>query len=349
MVDPVQISPEILDEIDSPFTEHQFLEVGRLHMGSRNVLGINPQEEGGQFSEYRLTESSANFLHQWAQVPVNFIKMIDDDSLALTNWNYFLNRLNSRGDVRALKAVIHEDQVVGWTRRGWQELRPSEVIRACASALGSETFFERAPTVRDCVVQFHLTAPNLQYNFEENAGFNRGLHHFSIFYDFDALGRKIPEVRIAGHRQVCANITYAYCGVDGQKFRIFERGRDEMLQKFTELTGKSIEFLNLTFVPQIQKTLETQLLDFSNDIQDFFRAHRIPELVQNIVLDAAAVENLGGTMYHLTNSLTRAANSERCPPEWRNRLQRLAGHATLTHTPESVADRCPSCHRSIPH
>lgn len=345
MKDPVAITPAILEEIDVEYREHTFHDVEELRMAGRNTIAIK-SDSGGSFTELPMTSEAQAFLHKWCQVPVQFLNLIEDDVLALANWNYFLNRYNQKGDARAIKAVVRNGMIKGWTRRSWQMVPPSEIVLACATALPG-AMFEDTPHSSNGTVTFALTHPNLRHSFEEEAGFNRGLHHFSIFSQYDSCGLTIPEIRVHGHRHVCGNRIDAYCGVSGAQFRIFERDHAGVLQKFGEFTEKANRFIHDVFIPKINETLQHRCSDFANDLNSFLRRNRAPGVVQEIVFEAANVENLGGTIYHLSNALTRAANNDRCPREWVSRLQQMAANVTIS-TEDHIKHLCDSCHQPVP-
>jgi hypothetical protein len=173
------------------------------------------------------------------------------------------------------------------------------------------------------------------------------VHHFSIGVSYDFLGGENPSMKVQGHRHHCGNIMDAAYGVTGKQFRVYTTDPDQALNKFTEFTRKGVEFVRSQMIPHIRATMDAALPSPQEDLQEILNKYNVPESVQLLVYESYRAENLGDTMYHLVNALTRAANSERCNPDWVFRLHRIAGEVTVKHDPAHPIRRCNTCHQSV--
>jgi len=353
--DPVPLTKEVLDQADANFSGHSFVPVNKLRMVTPGVLDIT--DDLSSSKELALNPDALGFLHNWCQIPPKFMTLIQEDKeLCTANWNYFLNKYSASGDVRALKAVVKNDQVVGWTRRGWQGLPPSTIIKACVNAIDDAGLDVSGPmngepfiALSRNTLEFFVTSPAMRHQFE--SGIPSDLHHFSVGIKYAALGDSVPEVRVQGHRRACGNLMNSYCGITGSQFRVFDRDSDQLLARFAEFTRKGAEFVKMVFVPQVEKTLNRKFNDVMNELREMMEARRLPAAIQALVYEAFEVEPLGGTMYHVINSFTRAANSDRCADNWREPLRQLAADISINHVDTPSPDRCPTCHHVVtdPH
>jgi hypothetical protein len=93
--------------------------------------------------------------------------------------------------------------------------------------------------------------------------------------------------------------------------------------------------------------MEARVPEMANEISDLAKKYGLSERVEALVFESYRTEDLGGTMYHMVNAITRAANSDRCPPADIQKLHRMAGEITIRHDPAAPPRRCEACHQKI--
>lgn len=341
----IEITRERLEELDHGFSALSFVPVRELEMAGPSVLNVRPENTTATM-QLRMEADAQNWLSKFAGVPLNYISRIDNPRLVTDNWNYWLQRRNQNGDINVLKAVVEGDLIKTFTTRSFHPHSPSAIVRACQGAI-ADAVFERAPVSTPKHFDFILTGPDLYEEFQNATGNRSDVHHFGIGVKYHFMGDESPEVRSYGHRHHCGNIMESAYGVGGKQFRIFTSQPQVVLMKFEEFTRKGVEFIRETMIPHIRATMESALPEPQRDIQDFLDRNNVPERVQELVYESWRTEDLGGTMYHLVNALTRAANSDRCPTNWIQQLHRLAGQATVAHDPSHPARRCGACHQVV--
>lgn len=340
----VTITPELLDGLNHEFRQLTFRPVHEMNYESGRLVVT---EDGGQRQDFHVEPDAQKYLAQMVGCPTDVINKIDDPNLTSLIWNYYIRQRGS--DISVLKAVTRNDMITGFTTRSFSPMSPSEVIRACQVAI-PDCVLERQPYVTNRKIDFHLTGPDLNENFQSDLGVGlqaQDVHHFSIGVSYDFQGGDSPNMRSYGHRHRCGNIMESPYGVGGKQFRIFTTQPEIMVQKFAEYTRKGVEFVRSVMIPHIRATMESRLEEPQQEIIDLAHRHNMPDRLQELVFESYRAEDLGGTQYHLINALTRAANSDRCPPQWIQRLRQIAGETTVKHDPANPGRRCNSCHQKI--
>lgn len=338
----VAITPEVLEGLDEEFNEYSFLQVHDMAFNDGKLV-ITP-EESTERREFHMEPDAQQYLSQFLGVPLNYLSKIQDPAVTAMLWNY---HIRSRGsDIDVLKAVGKGDFIKTFTTRSFHPLRPSAVIRACQEAI-ADCEFERQPSIYNKNVNFHLTGPDLYEEFANTLGMVSDVHHFSIGVEFNFAGDGSPTMGGYGHRHSCGNIMHAPYGVGGKQFRIFTTEPGVILAKFTEFTRKGVEFVRGTMIPKIRATMEAQVPEMANEIAELAKKYGLPERVEALVFEAYRTEDLGGTVYHMVNAITRAANSDRCPPQMIQKLHQMAGEITVRHDPAAPIRRCEACHQKI--
>lgn len=351
------ITPAYLEEVDAQFRNLEFVPVQGLEMPSRNILALTPVGSSTK-REFQVDADALAWLSRFAGVPVKYVNSIDDDALAVANWNYWLRKRSENADITALKAVAKGDSIETFTFASFQPVAPSAIVRAVQGSI-VDAVFEREPRLSKRDFDFSLTGSELYENFLQGIH-DQGLdqvvntnmldgdvHHFSVAVKYNFMGDQSPEIRVLGHRHNCGNIIESPYGIGGKQFRIFTTEPAQIVQKFDEFSRKGVEFIRQTLIPHTRALMETRLTDPVADLNDLMAKHNIPERVQELVFESYRTENLGGTMYHAVNALTRAANSDRCPPDMVRRLHQLGGSITVAHDPSHPTHRCPSCHQKV--
>lgn len=351
------ITQAYLEEVDQNFTQLEFIPVQGLEMPSRNILALTPVGSTAK-REFQVDADALAWLSRFAGVPVKYVNSIDDDALAVANWNYWLRKRSENADITALKAVAKGDSIETFTFASFQPVAPSAIVRAVQGSI-ADAVFERQPHLTKRDFDFALTGPDLYENFLagiEQAGLGNvvdtnmisgDVHHFSVAVKYNFMGDQSPEIRVLGHRHNCGNIIESPYGIGGKQFRIFTTNPEQIVQKFDEFSRKGVEFIRQTMIPHTRALMETRLQDPVADLNELMAKHNVPERVQELVFEAYRTENLGGTMYHAVNALTRAANSDRCPPDMVRRLHQLGGQITVQHDPSHPQHRCPTCHQKV--
>lgn len=338
------ITPDILAQADLEFNRLRFLPVQDMTMEGGRLI-ITP--EGGTRQDFVMDTDAQKYLSGMLGVPADLVAKLEDPQLRSLIWNYFIRQRGS--DINVLKAVTNGEQITGFTTRSWNEIAPSAVIKACQGAI-ADCVLERQPWTNARTIQFHLTGPDLNENFQTEmaAGLMaQDVHHFSIGVSYDFTGGDSPNMRGYGHRHRCGNIMEAPYGVGGKQFRIFATQPEQVISKFQEYTRKGVEFVRSTMIPHIRATMEARLEEPQQDIMDLAHHNSMPDRVQELVFESYRAEDLGGTQYHLVNAVTRAANSDRCPPQWIQRLRQIAGDMTVKHDASKVDRRCNACHQKV--
>lgn len=337
----VPITPEVLQQVDNEFGSLVFTPVHdlALHGQTLRITGDN-----GTVQEATMSPDARHYLSQFASVHSNFVDKLDDPQLVELIWNYCLRRRGS--DLNVLKAVIRGTEVQSFTTRSFNALPPSQIIQAVQAAI-PDAVLERMPYGTNRKATFHITGPDLNEDFQNVMGMATDVHHFSIGVEYDFTGAESPSMRSFGHRHHCGNIMESPYGIGGKQWRIFTTKPEQALEKFTEYARKGVEFVRNTMIPHIRATMEARMEEPQRDIQDLLDTRSVPERVQELVYESYRTEDLGGTMYHLVNALTRAANSDRCPPNWIQRLRQMAGDVTVKHDPSHEPRRCNTCHQRI--
>ena len=342
MQQPVPITPEVLDTLDDDFNQHSFIQVHDMAY-SDGKLVITPETTSEQVAFHMEPDAQA-YLASFLGLPLNYMEKIDDPALRAMLWNYHIQKRGS--DIDVLKAVGRGEFLKTFTTRTFHPLRPSEVVKACQMAI-PDAVFERQPYAEGKKIGFHLTGPDLYEEFANTLGTMSDVHHFSVGVEFNFAGDESPTMGGYGHRHSCGNIMYSPYGVGGKQFRIYTTEPTDMLGKFTEYTRKGVEFIRGTMIPKIRSTMEANVPDQANEIADLARKYGLPERVESLVMEAYRTEDLGGTLYHVVNAITRAANSDRCPPQMISRLHRMAGEITVRHDPAAPIRRCNQCHQKL--
>jgi hypothetical protein len=340
------ITSAILDEMDEGSSGIQFQPIRSLEMVGRNMIQVTNQS--GEANRYQVSSDAQHNLADFLAVPYSYFNKIDDDELVMRNWNYWMKIRNQNADVTALKAVTNDQgEMLATSYMSYQPLKPSEVVSACALAMDG-AMLERRPYVGHHKFAFHLTSPALYEDFMKETAGGGDVHHFSVGVTYHMLGTESPSMHTYGHRHFCGNLMQSAYGVSGKNFRIYSTEPSAVMQKFAEYTHKGMEFIRMTMIPKIRLSMDAKLDNPLADMNDIMVDNGIPERIRDIALESYRQENLGGTMYHVANALTRAANSDRVNPEDAQRLQRLAGETTVKLDPavEGPA-RCQTCHHIL--
>lgn len=337
----VEITQEILDSLDEDHRQHQFIPVRAVEFHGNQVRITN--DETGNVHELMINEDARDNLASFVGAPSQYLAKMDDPDLFQRIWNHHLSK--RRDDINVLQAVADINTVKMFAPRTFHSMPPSHVVQACREVM-PDAVFERQPNRYNRSVEFYITNPDLYENFaaDETVGCS-DIHHFSVGVQYDYAGGSSPSMKTYGHRHNCGNITEAAYGVSGKQFRIYTTDPQQMLAKFGEYTRQGMEFVRMKLIPHIRATMETRLADPMLDIQDLVNKHNMPERVSDLLFEAYRAEHLGDTTYHLINAVTRAANSDRCPPEWVNKLRQIAGIVTVDHDPQHPVLRCDACHQ----
>ena len=338
----VAITPEVLDTLDDEFNQYRFIQVHDMAYTDGRIV-ITPENTTDRVALH-MEPDAMQYLATFLGVPLNYLTKIEDPQVIAMLWNY---HIRSRGsDIDVLKAVGHGEFIKTFTTRSFHPLRPSLVVQACREAI-ADCEFERMPHVYGKNVSFNLTGPDLYEDFANTLGMMSDVHHFSIGVEFNFAGDGSPSMQGYGHRHSCGNIMSAPYGVGGKQFRIFTTEPGQILAKFTEYARRGVEFVRGTMIPKIRATMEAQVPEMANEITDLAKKYGLPERVEALVFEAYRTEDLGNTMYHMVNAITRAANSDRCPPEYMGKLHRMAGEITIRHDPAAPIRRCETCHQKL--
>jgi hypothetical protein len=277
--------------------------------------------------EFQMEPDAQMKLEEFVGLPFNYITKIDEPALTSMLWNYHIRKRGS--DIDVLKAVVRGEYLSGFTTRSFHPLRPSAVVNACRDAI-ADCVFERQPYVHGKRIEFALTAPDLCEEFATTLS-TTDIHHFSVGVEFNYVGQAFPTIGAYGHRHTCENVMYSPYGVGGKQFLIFTTDPAVILQKFTECTRQGVEFIRGTMIPKIRATMEVQIPDMADTITDLSRKYGLPESVGALVFEEYRTEDLGDTVYHMANAFSRAANNDRCPPQYVQKLQRMAGEITVRY------------------
>lgn len=339
----VPITQEILDQLDDEYNQHEFIQVHDMAMQDSGRLVITP-ENTTQTTELLLDADARHYLAEFFGVPLNYLDKIEEPLLVSRIWNYHIQKRGS--DIDVLKAVRRGDQVKTFTTRSFNPLRPSDVVNACRLAM-ADCVFERSPDIHGKQVDFALTGPDLYEEFANTLGMKSDVHHFSIGVEFNFMGDGSPTMNAYGNRHYCGNRMVSPYGVGGKQFRIYTTEPQALLSKFTEGARKGVEFIRGTMIPKIRATMEMQVPEMANEISDLAKKYGLPERVEALIFEGLRTEDLGGTTYHMINAITRAANSDRCPPTMITKLHQMAGELTVKHDPASPPRRCEQCHQKI--
>lgn len=338
----IEITPEILQQADQDYCEMEFIPVHGLAVNNNSLI-VTP-DDGAPARELILGADARAHLANFVGAPSAYLAKLDDPALTNSIWNYHIQKRGS--DVDVLKAVVKENEVRTFTTRSFHNLAPSQIIQAVREAM-PDAVLERALVQNHKALRFHVTNPDLNENFMQEVAGKGDVHHFSLGVEYNFLGDESPNMRGYGHRHNCGNIMEAPYGVGGKQFRIYTTEPQQVLNKFTEFTRKGMEFIRMTMIPHIRATMEARLTEPVRDIQDLVAKHNMPERVEELLFEAYRTEDLGGTMYHLINAITRAANSDRCPPQWVDKLRNIAGTVTVSHDPAHEIRRCEACHQKV--
>lgn len=338
----VAITPEVLEGLDEEYNQFSFIQVRDMAYQDGRVV-ITPEHTTDRMA-LLMEPDAMQYLATFLGVPLNYLTKIDDPAVISILWNYHIRARGS--DIDVLKVVSQGQFIKTFTTRSFQPLRPSEVVQACRTAI-ADCEFERQPRVFGKNVMFHLTGPDLYEEFANTLGMVSDVHHFSIGVEFNFAGDGSPSMQGYGHRHSCGNIMSSPYGVGGKQFRIFTTEASQILGKFTEYTRKGVEFVRGTMIPKIRATMEAQVPEMANEISEAAKKYGLSERVESLIFESYRSEDLGGTMYHMVNAITRAANSDRCPPDMIQKLHRMAGELTIRHDPAAPIRRCTQCHQKI--
>jgi hypothetical protein len=321
----VAITPEILDRLDDELLQYSFLQIHDMAYADGKIV-ITPEHETG-CQEFHMEPDAAEYLASFVGLPLTYIAEIDDPAVISTLWN---DGIRKRGqDIDVLKAVVRGKYISGFTMRSFHPLRPSAVVNACREGI-AHCEFERQPYVHGKNVEFVLAGPDLYEDFSTTLPAT-DIHYFSVGVEFNYTGEDYPTMRAYGHRNACGNSMYSPYGVGGKQFRIFTSEPGQVLAKFTECTRQVVEFIRGTLIPKIRATMEAHIPDTAREIAGITKKYGLPEAVEALVFEAYQAEDLGGTVYHMANSFSRAANNDRCPPLFVQKLQRMAGEITVRY------------------
>ena len=338
----VAITNEVLERLDDDYNDYSFIQIKDLAVQDGRV--IITSEDSTEKRSLMMEPDAQKYLGEFVGLPLNYISKIDDPQIAAMLWNYHIGKRGS--DIDVLKAVAVGDTLKSFTLRSFQPLRPSDVVNACRLAM-ADCEFERMPSVWNKHVNFALTGPDLYEEFASTLGLMSDIHHFSVGVEFNFAGGDSPSMTAFGNRHHCGNQMSSPYGIGGKQFRIFTTEPAQMLAKFTDATRKGVEFIRSIFIPKIRATMQAQIPEMANEIAELSKKYGLTERVEALVFEAYRTEDLGGTTYHLVNALTRAANSERCPPDMISKLHQIAGEVTVSHDPASPPKRCGECHQKI--
>jgi len=331
----IPLTFEVLDELDS------FVPSDTRFVTARNpkVHGVVRQGGTGKFLSVtvRLEESEPLRLDRRAldrmtaltRVPKSLLAELPDELIAQTlnaqlrkHWSWFTH------------AVVQQDCILDWMAPGWEgiALTPSDVVRTCAGALKDNPFMAGPPEGEWPEFRFLLTTEELAHVFHASPRPN-DRHQFYLRAQVDLCGWKLPMVEAVSRRLVCSNGMIATVGAPGSQHKLAARTRQLLMEKLRAAAVETVGYIRSVFIPGIERSLHNKA-----DVEQL--VHHLPESVATLVRRAHQAEDLRGTRYHLLNAMTRAANYDACPPDWRERLMSLAGQLT-------VERRCWGCLRSF--
>jgi len=220
-------------------------------------------------------------------------------------------------------AVVQGDRILDWMAPGWQELalKPSDIAATSAQALGDGPCLAGKPEGEWPQMRLLFTTADGCHLFTKSPRAN-DRHHFFLGVELDLCGWGLPLVRAVSYRLVCSNGMIAPAGHPGSERKFLAGTREIFLDKLRAASFEAVGYIRSVLIPGIESTLRR-----SATLEQVLE--RLPQRVADLVRSAYSAEDLGGTEYHIANALTRAANYADCPPDWRERLQSLAGELTV--------------------
>lgn len=348
----VPINDHVLHTVDFEYNRLSFIPISNLQMDQGRLIVT---KDDGQRTDLVMDVDAQHSLAQLAGLPTELLAKIDNPVLVQAIWNHFLT--HKREELATQKIVTRDEMVRNFAPRTMPQLAPSQIIGACQEAIG-DCVFEREPVVGHRNIEFYVTGPdlfeNFQTMFDQGSQFSaQDFHHFSIGVNYDfgggnaAGGGGGPTMGGYGNRHHCGNRMSLPYDVTGRNFRIYTSTPDQVLERFTEQTRRGVEYIRSKVIPSIRSTMDTRMQEPHQDLLDLAHEHGMPEVVQELLFEAYRVEDLGGTKYHVINALTRAANSDRCPQKWKDKLRALAGESVIKHDPATPDRRCTACHQKV--
>ena len=295
--------------------------------GTGNFVTVTVRLDGSE--PLRLDKPALDRVANLTHVPLGLLAELPDEVVAQAlnaqlrrHWSWFTH------------ALVYQDRVIEWIAPGWAEmsLNPSDVVRTCALALGEQPLLGWPPPSRWPDLRFLLTTNELAHVFQASPRAN-DRHHFFIRVQVNLNGWGLPQVEAVSHRLVCRNGMTVSLPAAGSRQKLAARTSKMLLEKLRDASFETLGYIRTVFIPAIESSLNVRA-----DVEQLIQ--RLPRQVAALVSRAYQAEDLRGTKYHLVNALTRAANSEACPEEWRERLMGLAGQLT-------VGRRCWACLRRL--
>jgi hypothetical protein len=330
----IPITQQVLDELN------ELVPTGVRAIPARDPVAHGVvRRDGGQLvtvtvrlagSEPMLLERRAlERMARLARIPTALLAELPDELIRKTlnvqlarRWSWFTH------------ALVQGDRILDWLAPGWKdlELKPSDVATVCARALGDQPCLAGKPDGEWPNLTLLFTTENFWHVFTHSPR-EKDRHHFCLAVRVDLCGWTLPVVHAVGYRVVCSNGMMAPAGHPGSERKLFATERTAFLEKLHSASLAAVGYIRTVLIPRIEHTIE-QKADLEQLIQ------HLPDRVAQLVRSAYRAEELGGSEYHVVNALTRAANYEDCPPQWRERLRSLAGELT-------VGRRCWRCFRPL--
>jgi hypothetical protein len=328
------VTQQVLDELDKlvPTDAHAIpardpVVHGVVRRGGGQFVTVTVRLAG---SEPKLLDRRAlERMARLTRIPTALLAELSDD-LILQNVNFQLRRRWSW----FTHAVVRDDRILDWMAPGWKDLdlKPSDVAAVCGNTLGDQPCLAAKPDGEWPNLTLLFTTENFWHVFTHSPR-EKDRHHFFLGVRVDLCGWTVPVVHAVGYRVVCSNGMMALAGHPGSERKLFATERTAFLDKLRRASFEAVGYIRTVLIPRIEHTIE-QKADLEQLIQ------HLPDRVAQLVRSAYRAEELGGSEYHVVNALTRAANYEDCPPQWRERLRSLAGELT-------VGRRCWRCFRPV--
>ena len=261
------------------------------------------------------------------RVPKNLLADLPDELIRSTlnaqlrkHWSWFAC------------AAVKGEHVVDWLAPGWRglALKPSDVASTCARALGDQPCLGGQPEGEWPRLRLLFTDATLSHVFTGSPRAD-DRHRFYLGVEMDFAGWEMPSVSAVSYRLACSNGMMVLASHPGSERKLWAQTRTVFLDKLRAASVAAVDYIRSVLIPRIECTvtrsaaLETVLA-------------YLPERIAPLVRSGYRAEDLGGSEYHVVNALSRAANRDDCPPEWRDRLRSLAGEL-------AVGRRCWSCFR----
>ncbi|HXG33159.1 MAG TPA: hypothetical protein VNJ11_07330 [Bryobacteraceae bacterium] len=331
----IEITQQMLDQLDQGFRHG-----GRIPVREPAVVGVVRRSLSEEFvslvlkvegENYRLSAGALEQLCRMTNTPVTLLRELPDDVCReLVNaqlrrrWSWFTH------------ALVSEDEIRWFIRPAWRDvdLWPSQVVQVCARALaeGDERplLYELPDFRAPATVIFRLTHQKLCHVFDTSPRPD-DRHRFSIQITVDFTGTTPPTLAAFSYRQVCSNGMVAPFIWRHSRRDVFAGTTEQILKALEFASREVMGFIRTTLIPGIEESIR----------KPFTLPANLPRPVASLIRSSYETEDLGGTLYHFVNALSRAARLEKCPQDWRDRLMRAAGEIT-------VGGRCPSCLQRVP-